>query len=71
MFDFEECGLEILRAVTEGVEEEHQDSERNKSSEVFKNIAAELALFVLRGVAFQPGGRFVRFGADVNHQKGL
>src|SRR5579871_6668656 len=65
----QERRIEILRAVTEGVEGEHQNHEEGERAEVGADVLAKMTLGSRRVPAAAPSRRFVDLGPDIDDEK--
>src|SRR5271155_1244342 len=61
--------VEILSAVAERIEREHQDDQEKKIAKVGRDIFSQMTLRFSRHTSLQPGRRFIDFSANVNHQE--
>src|ERR1700734_293262 len=69
MILLKKSGIEILRAVAERIESEHQQDQEKKTAEISEDSFADASVLFFRCAAAEPGGRFVNFGADVDDEK--
>src|SRR5271165_1482370 len=65
----QECRIEILCPVAEGIEAEHQYHQENKCASVSQDVLAQASLGSSRYLALQPCRSLIHFRANVNHQE--
>ena len=67
MIFLEERRIEILRAVTERIEAEHEHDQKKKTAQVSGDVLAHVPLGRARCAALQPGRRLIHFRPNVDH----
>src|SRR5580704_6950027 len=69
MVFLKKCGIEILRAMAERIEGEHQQDQKKKAAQIDVHAFTDVGAAFFRHAALEPGRRLVHLGADVDHQK--
>src|SRR5438309_6688073 len=65
----QECGIQVLRAVAEGVESKHQHNEKKKAAAKHEHVAAKVSFFFDASLPFQKRRRLIDLGTYIDDQE--